>query len=153
MSTVEEANKAVIRRYFEEVRTQGKLDVIDELFAREFTRLRPGGIKRPGQHEGLKGGVATWRTAFPDHRDTILSLVAEGDRVAAQVAFSGTHAGVLHFGQIGPWAPTGRRVEGWEFFHYRLAGGQIVEVAALWDPHDLLAQLGLGATFAPRDTP
>ncbi len=151
MST--EQNKAVIRRYFEEARTKGDLGVVDEIFASEFIRHTRSGTQ-PGTHENQKRIIVQWRTAFPDYRDTVLSLVAEGDWVAAQVLFSGTHTGVFEydFKGIGPWAPTGRSMQVWEFFLYRLAGGKIVEASATWDRADFMEQLGLGAEPAPSSS-
>jgi predicted ester cyclase len=137
-------NTAIIRRYFEEVRTKGELGVIDEIFADEFIRHTLRGTQT-GTPESQKHTITQWRTAFPDYRDTILALVAEGDRVAAHVLFSGTHTGVFEYGELGPWAPTGRSMQCWEFFVYRLADGKIVEQSALWDKLSFQEQLGHGA--------
>ena len=146
MST--EGNKAVIRRYFEEARNKGDLGVVDEIFASEFIRQTRRGAQ-PGIPEGQQRFIVQWRAAFPDYRDTVLALIAEEDWVVAHILFSGTHTGVFESGGLGPYAPTGRPVQGWEFFLYRLAGGKIIEVSALWDRCDLLAQLGFGAALAP----
>ena len=48
--------------------------------------------------------IVQWHAAFPDYRDTILSLVAEGDWVAVHVLFSGTHTGVFEYAGLGPSA-------------------------------------------------
>lgn len=146
MSTDE--NKRVVRRYFEEARNKGALHVVDEIFAREFLRHTRRG-SQPGSPEDQKRVIVQWRAAFPDYLDTILSLVAEGDWVAVQVLFSGTHTGIFEFGGLGPWAPTGKAMRCWEFFLYRLANEKIVEMSALWDRLDFVEQLGLGGVAAP----
>ena len=142
-----EENKAVIRRYFEEARNKGDLGVVDEIFSSEFIRHTRRG-SRAGSLDAQKDIIVRWRTAFPDYQDTVLSLVAEGDWVAAHVMFSGTHTGVFEFRGLGPWAPTGRSMQAWEFFLYRLSGGKIIEVSALWDQGDFVEQLGLGGAPA-----
>jgi hypothetical protein len=40
-------------------------------------------------------------------------------------------------------------MQAWEFFLFRLVGGKIVELSALWDRLDFVEQLGLGAAPAP----
>jgi predicted ester cyclase len=141
-------NKAVVRRYFEEARNKGALQVVDEIFASGFIRHTRRG-SQPDSPEDQKRVIVQWRAAFPAYRDTVLSLVAEDDWVAAQVLFSGTHTGVFEFRGLGPWAPTGRPMRCWEFFLYRLAGGKIVETSALWDRLDFVEQLGLGSASPP----
>jgi len=145
-------NKAVVRRYFEEARNKGALHVVDEIFASEFIRHTRRGGSQPGTPEDQKRIIVQWRAAFPDYRDTVLSLVAEGDWVVAQVLFSGTHTGLFESGGLGPWAPTGRPMQCLEFFLYRLAGGKIVEACALWDRLDFADQLGLGGVSPPPST-
>src|SRR5438132_9227994 len=141
-------NKTVVRRYFEEARNKCDLHVVDEIFARDFLRHTRRG-SQPSSLEAQKQIIVQWRAAFPDYKDTILSLVAEGDWVVAHVMFSGTHTGVFESGTLGPWAPTGRSMQCWEFFLYRVVGGKIVEVSALWDRLDFLEQLGLGGASSP----
>ena len=62
--------------------------------------------------------------AFPDYRWKRITLVVEGDRIAAHLRASGTHRGA--FDGI---ASTGRHVNIAEFAFYRLEGGRIVEYA------------------------
>ncbi len=77
MST--EANKAIIRRLVEEVLNQGKLDVIDELFAPNFVD-RSTGEQVPGP-EGVRQFVSAVRAGFPDLLVSVDDLIAEGDKV------------------------------------------------------------------------
>lgn len=88
----EEQNKAAIRRFYEEVFHQGKLNVIDEIVAADFVEhAAPPGV--PPTIEGLKGFVASFRSAFPDGRFTIEDEIAAGDRAMARTIFRGTHKG------------------------------------------------------------
>ncbi len=137
-----EENKAVIRRYFDEVRSQGHLEVVDEIFSADAIRHTINGPQQ-AVPERQKRVVSQWRTAFPDYKDTILSLVAEGDQVVAHIMFTGTHTGIFEYESLGPWAPTGKLIKCWEFFRYRLADGKIIEASALWDRRDFIRQLGV----------
>ena len=101
--------------------------------------------------ERQKYVITNWRRAFPDYRDEVVGMVAEGDQVAAQIIFSGTHTGVFEYDGMGPWAPTGRAVRLFEFFVYRVLNGKIVETSAVWDRLAFLQQLGIGeAPAGPR---
>jgi len=82
-----EANKAVRRRYYEEVWNQGNLDVIDEIYPpdRDWHRY--------GNADGFKQYVAATRAAFPDLHYTIEDMIAEGDLVAVRTTATGTHKG------------------------------------------------------------
>ena len=149
MST--DRNKAVVRRYFEEGRNQGAVEVVDEVFASEFIRHSRHG-SQPGFPAEQKHLIVQWRAAFPDYKDTIIALVAEGEWVAVHLLFSGTHTGVFEWGGLGPWAPTGQSMQCWEFFLYRVLGDKIVEMRALWDRLDFVQQLGLGSVPPPSST-
>lgn len=70
-----------IRRYFEEARNKGDLGVV-EGSPSDFIRHRRQG-SQAGTLEAQKDIIVRWRVAFPDYRDTVLSLVAEGNWVAA----------------------------------------------------------------------
>ena len=138
-----ERNKAIVQRYFE-ARTNGDLDAVDEIFASSFVRHTPSGSKL-GVPEDQKRVIREWRMAFPDYRDTIISLVAENDLVVAHVLFSGTHTGMFEYTLkgLGPWSPTGKSIQMWEMFVYRLKSGKIVEVSSLWDRLELIDALGV----------
>ncbi|MBP1653499.1 MAG: ester cyclase [Bacteroidetes bacterium] len=74
---------------------------------------------------------------FPDARQTILYLVAEGDRVAAALQFTGTQRGPM-----GPFPASGRRVHANFLAMFRLEDGRIAEVWVEWDNLSALLQLG-----------
>ena len=72
-----EQNKALIRRFYEEVWNKGNLDVAEAVFAADYVRhdLRPG--HPPSGPEGQKRIAADFRAAFPDLQMTIDLMVAE----------------------------------------------------------------------------
>jgi len=132
------ANKALVRRFMEEVFNRGNLAVVDELW-------------KPDRIEADKRAVEHLRTAFPDYHRTVEAQVAEGDLVVTRWTMRGTHRGPYRSGALGrTLAPTGRRVEVPGTSIHRLAGGRIVEA---WvqgnDSVQLLLQLGALPVDAP----
>lgn len=121
-----EANKALLRRYYQEVLNQGNLSAIDELFA-------------PDLVESFKQAVTMSRSAFPDLRVTIEDQIAEGDRVATRWTAQGTHKGPF----LGV-PPTNKPVTVTAIHIHQVVDGRIVK---LWEEINLLGvmqQLGAG---------
>ena len=136
-----EANKALMRRFVEEVWNKGNLDVADEIFHPEHTS--PSAPQLPPGAEGVKMIARMMRTAFPDYWMRIEYLVAEDDRVAARFSQGGTHLGDL----MGI-PPTGKKVEWTEIGILRVADGKVVESWYDVDMLGLMGQLGVGGEQA-----
>src|SRR6185503_19868300 len=80
-----ETNKTVSRRFFEEVFGNGKLNLLDEIIAKDHVNNGPGSLPGlPTGPEGAKQLVAVCRNAFPDLRFTIDEQIAEGDKVVTR---------------------------------------------------------------------
>src|SRR5215216_3296894 len=121
MSSVEENNKALVRRFLEE-EAKGNFDVIDELVAPDFVDLS----LMPGQEpdrEGYKRSVAEINAPFSDISITIDEQVAEGEKVTTWYTGIRTHDRGPYMGV----APTGRRNTFTRVVHHRIVGGKIVE--------------------------
>lgn len=88
-----EDNKAIARRWYEEVFNAGNLDLIHELFAPNFVDHDPVN-PLPGL-EGVRQVVGIYRGAFPDLHITVEDWVAEGDKVVTRFRAQGTHKGPL----------------------------------------------------------
>ncbi len=133
----EEANKALVRRFYDEVWALGNLDVADEVFADEYERHDfRGGDPGPGP-DGQKRIAAAFRAAFPDLTWEVDFLLAEGDFVAGRWTASGTHRGA--------WAgvePSGRPMRFSGINVFRFADGKVVEIWNHRDDLGLLEQLG-----------
>jgi predicted ester cyclase len=120
-----EPGKELVRRLVDEVMNEGRLEVLDELY-------------EPRLAAAARDWIAPFRASFPDMRMEIVSLVAEGDTVAARFWCSGTH--------LGEWRghpPTGRRFRVGEAGFFTVRNGVIV---AAWSVEDTVArirQLGL----------
>jgi steroid delta-isomerase-like uncharacterized protein len=146
-----EANKALVRRWYDEVASQGDLAVIDDLFAPDHVNHQAEAA--PGEGSGPAGQrqlVTALRGAFPDLSVVVEDMIGEGDRVLARYVFSGTQDG-----EYNGLPPTGRRVEVTGMAIWRIAGGQIVETWVIFDVYGLLQQLGVipGPAATPAATP
>ena len=131
-----EKNKAIFRRYVEEIWNQGKLAVIDELVAPTMIVHFPG-FETKGLEE-YRQSFTLFRTAFPDLHSTIEHVVAEGDMVATRWVNRATHKGTY----MGI-APTGKPVSWTSTSIYRIADGKIEESWSDMDSLGLLQQLGV----------
>src|SRR5262249_39995540 len=141
-----EANKAIARRYWDEVWSAGNVAIVDELFAPDSVAHPLGGTASHGA-EARQHGTTRWRTAVPDFRGTIDDIFAEGDKVVVRWTVHGTHRGNLEFGSLGLTVPpTGKPISftGMDIYHFR--SGKIVELWRHWDRLGLFQQLGVVPT-------
>lgn len=99
-----ETNKALLRRFVEEIVNQGNITVAPELIAEDFVKLDPFPGQAPGR-AGLIESIERLRTAFPDLIWSLDEMVAEEEKVASSHTWSGTH-----LGEFLGIAPTGKRV-------------------------------------------
>lgn len=135
-----EANKAIVRRGFEEIWNKGNLAAVDEMYATNFVLHDPGspGVRGP---EGVKQYVTRERTAFPDIHFVVEDQIAEGDKVATRWTATGTHQReLMGIPASGKFATvTGIMIS-------RILEGKIVEGWSNWDALGMLQQMGV----APR---
>lgn len=135
MST--EENKALIRRFYEEVFNKKNLAAIDDFFAPDHVdHTLPPGL--PVGPEGTKQAIAMTLSGFPDLHITVEDMIAEGDKVVTWFTTHGTQQGAL-----GSIPPTGKHVTVSTIEITRIAGGKIVEDWGLDDRLGMLQQLGL----------
>ena len=100
-----EENKAMARRFYDEVINGRNLDALDELVADDFVEHEalPG---MPTDREAPRQFFGMLHAAVPDLQVELADLIAEGDKVVARAVARGTHEGEL-MGMPG----TGRRFE------------------------------------------
>jgi steroid delta-isomerase-like uncharacterized protein len=135
MST--EKNKAIVRRFVDEVQRAGNIDAIDELCSPDFVNhSAPPGV--PSNCEGVKQVTAMFRQAFPDSYFTVEDMVAEGEKVATRKTFHGTHQGAF----MGI-PPTGQQVSIGLIDIVRIVDGQVVEHWSVGDNLGMMQQLGV----------
>ena len=141
-----EENKALVRRFCEEVWSKGNVDAVMDIFAADYVRhdLRQGN-PLPGP-EGQKKIALDFRAAFPDLQMKMDLMVAEGDLVVVRWTTEGTNTG-----QWGKVAPTGKRASFSGVNIFRIRKGKVVE---LWNHRDdlgLMQQLGAPIYAGSKD--
>lgn len=136
-----EQNKAISRRVPIEVFSQGRIQVVDEIFAPDFNEhgTPPAGI--PAGRDGVKAVASALRKGFPDLTYRVDLQIAEGDYVAGYVTVSGTHKGEV-FGM----PATGKRAEWTESHIVKIVNGKITDHWGVLDQLGMLRQLGLAPT-------
>ena len=141
-----EENKALARREVEEIFTQGKLDVAEEIYASDFVDhdlVLPREMHGP---EEMKEYVGMYRSAFPDLKVTLEDQVAEGDRVVNRWTAQGTH-----LGEYMGIAPTGKEVRFAGMHICRIA--QEGKIAENWEVYDLMGLMRqIGAVPTPEQS-
>jgi steroid delta-isomerase-like uncharacterized protein len=131
-----EQNKATVRRFAAELLNTGDFAVADDLLAPDFAIYGFPGV--PPTRAGLEQVLTAFRSAFPDWRDTIDDMVAEGEHVVVRLTGTGTHQ--ADFMGI---PPTGKQVTLSGMALYRLRDGKIVEDRVQLDMLGMLQQLGV----------
>jgi predicted ester cyclase len=110
-------NATIVRRFADEVITQGDIDSTAQFVWEDVVEKVPFPGQGPGV-EGLKDVLRGMRTAFPDLIFAVLEQVAEGDKVA------------------------GRSVRVWGIVIDRLEKGRIKETRIIMDIFGMMIQLG-----------
>src|SRR5918999_6072987 len=150
-------NKAIFRRYVEEVFNHGNLEIAEEIFDRYIAHQPDGSTLERGP-EDVKRFIGEFRSAFPDLRISIDEQIAEGDKVVNRVTFRGTHQR-----EFRGMAPTGREIEvnGITIFRFSPEG----KVVESWDSYDQLRMMrqsieqelkvarGIQQASLPKDLP
>ncbi len=130
-------NAAIVRRFVDEVITQGDFDAAVQFVWEDVVEQVPLPGQGPGL-EGLKDILRAMRAAFPDLIFSIQEQVAEGDKVASRFEWTGTHQGTF----LGV-TPTGRSVRVWGVVIDRLEKGRIKDTRIIMDTLGLMMQLGV----------
>ena len=129
-------NAAVVRRFAEEVITQGDIDSAARFVWEDVVEQVPLPGQGPGL-EGLKDILRGMRSAFPDIDFSIKEQIAEDDKVTSRFEWTGTHQEEF-LGVPG----TGRQVRVWGVVIDRLEAGRIKDTRILMDALGLMMQLG-----------
>jgi len=130
-------NKALMRRWFQEVWNQGSVSAIDEMMAADGVvhGLGPADLHGPAE---FKTFHAAYRDAFPDVVVDIEELIDEGHIVAVRWSASGTHRGAgLGF------PATGKHAKFSGMLFARVQHGKLVEGWNSLDQLGMLQQLGV----------
>ena len=139
----QETNKAIVRRWFDEL-DRGNLDVVDELVAADYVDHNPAIPGLPDGREGVRQANVILHSAFPDAVHTIVDQLAEGDKVMTRLDTQGTFANEF----LG-LPPTGRVVENSGITVHRIADGVLVEHWAHADAAGFMQQIGADSMPEP----
>lgn len=133
-----EANKALFKRWFEEVWNKGRADAIDEMLAPEAIchGLSDDPEKPLIGPADFKPFHQAFRGAFPDIEVVVEDTIAEGDKVAGRCSVRGRHTGdhlgvaasnaQVEFSGIGIGrTKDGKFVEVWNSFDFQTMNRQI----------------------------
>jgi len=116
-----EANKAIVRRFVEEMFIKHDSSNIDELVS----------------NESLKQMAPATVAAFPDMEMTIEQLIGENDIVAVRVSANATH-----LGEFRGIAPTGKHWEATASAWYEVKDGKISDFWVNWDWLAIMEAIG-----------
>ena len=125
-----EENKAIARRFLDELWNRSNFGLVDQLLASDYDGHSSTVIRGP---EGAMEFVPRLRNAFPDFQFSILDQIAEGDKVATRWTIRGTHEG--EFQGI---PSSGKQIEMTGITIFRIANGKLIEG---WTNEDVLGML------------
>jgi steroid delta-isomerase-like uncharacterized protein len=129
-----------VRRWFEEVLSQGDMDALDSICAEchpQFAVVR--GVMEPAPlgMSGLKSLITGLRGAFPDLEATVEEQIAEGDKVVTRVTMRGTQRGEF---QGMPATGKSFTIPGVSIWEVR--GNLLIQEWVSWDALGMMQQLG-----------
>jgi steroid delta-isomerase-like uncharacterized protein len=130
-----EDNKALVRRFIEEVFVAGRFEAVDELVTEDFVG-HTWRLPKPGP-EALREAMARVAGGLADAAFTIEDLIGEGDEVAVRLTASAT--------QTGPFMglpPSGKRYSIGEIHIFRIRDGRVAEHWHEFDQLGMMQQLG-----------
>src|SRR5881227_88074 len=134
-SSLQEQNKAIATRAFEEILSGGRFELAAQLYAKDFINH---GIHRNASLEDDQAALKGWHEAFPDVSIVPEKLIAEGDLVTIYWIARGTNTGT------GNGLPaTGKKAELAGITIWRIVNGKIKEEWSAFDQLSMMQQLGL----------
>ena len=135
--SVVDQNKAIARRWSEELWSRGNLAVADEIIAPDYERHDPGDPFPARGPADVKRIVQMLRSMLPDFHIEVEAMIAEGDYVVSRYTATATDT----VGYMG-MAPTGKSIRTQAIQIFRFSNGKIVESWAARDDLGTLKQLG-----------
>ena len=137
-----EQNKPIIRRFFEELWNDRKLEVADEIFSPECVthQLQSGSedVAVPRNAEAVKEHIQSWLQGFPDLKFAIEKMFTDQDYVITYAVMTGTHTGNWH-----GISPTGKKITIKMFVTHQVMKGKIVADWVIAESLGFFQQLGL----------
>jgi len=124
------------------------IDKIRELYAANFVRhCQATPDAETSDFEYFLAMFEGWTKSTPDAHQTINMIIAEGDLVAWNITYGGTH-----LGEMNGIPPTGKKISLDCYGFHRIENGKIAETWVTWDNMAMMAQLGLLPSPEPKIT-
>jgi steroid delta-isomerase-like uncharacterized protein len=134
-SSLQEQNKTLAKRAFDELLSRGKFELAEQLYAKDFVNH---GLHRDISLEEDQAALKGWHQAFPDITIVPEKLIAEGELVTIYWIARGTNTGT------GNGLPaTGKKAEQAGITIWRIVNGKIKEEWSAFDQLSMMQQLGL----------
>lgn len=124
--------EAAVRRYWEEIWTEGRFDLVHDFYAASYRENLEAGT--PAE---FAKGAASWRDHFTDMSVEVNEIFSVGDRVITRVTYRGTHT--VDFKVI-PARGRTLEVSGIDIFEFD--GDRVVQHWHETDHLELFRQLG-----------
>ena len=130
-----DSNKALVRRFVEEVFEQGRREAVDELLSDDFVShtWRSTGDGKAD----LKLAMERLSTVLANPRFIIEDMIAEDDRVAVRLT-----AGATQVGEFMGIQPSGKAYSIGEIHIFRVRDGRVAEHWHQYDQLAMMRQLG-----------
>lgn len=136
-----ETNKAIVQRYYDQIWNNGRLDLVEEFIAEDFSEDNGPSIPGLNGRDALKAVIGGIRASLPDLQIALHDVVAEGNKVVTRTTFTATHQGEL----MGIPA-TGKQLEVSGAAIFRLENARIAELWNFLDNLSMMQQLGVVPT-------
>jgi steroid delta-isomerase-like uncharacterized protein len=114
---------------------------IRELNGENVVFEAPGEIRLEGRDAATEYAMA-WLRAFPDARLTVTNELADGDWVAQEFTFEGTHEDTLS-SPSGDIPATHKRLDGRGVQIFKVEGEVVTDTRLYFDQVEVMTQLGL----------
>jgi steroid delta-isomerase-like uncharacterized protein len=128
-------NKALVRRFIDEIFVQGRTATVDELLADDFVAHTWPSTGHP--KDDLKGAIERTSKGLSDVSFTIDDMIAEGDEVAVRLTARATQTG-----EMMGMPPSGKTYEIGEIHIFRVRDGKVTEHWHQFDQMGMMKQLG-----------
>lgn len=129
-------NKTIVRRLYEEVWNDRKVDVVDKLLSPSHALQEPNASGSQIGPQVYKATVKRFHAAIPDLRFTVQEVISEGDKVVVAWILSGTHQGDFY-----GIAPSNKKVSVEGITIHQVKNGKILESYASWDRLGMMRQV------------
>lgn len=133
-----EANKAIVRRFYEEVMNRGNASLLDEIMAPDFTDHGEALFGSPQGRDALKRSIIETPTIFANLNVQLHDVIADGELVGVR--------GTMRCFQQGEFlgvSPSGNELTWSGLALFRVMNGKITERWFNSDSLSIVQQLGL----------